>query len=240
MRTEPPVSVPIPPGIMRAATATAVPPLDPPGIIDRSQGLRAAPVTALLFVTPEGELVHVRLRAEERARLEEGRRDRCVPLRDEVREGAGGAARREGGRRDVVLEGEGNAVERDRGHRAGPVPEPPSTARAAASSSSQSCETNALRSAIASHRATSASTYSRHEHARSRSAAAASAAVSSMRSVSRTAPAPRHRGSGAVPPRGTAPRSHYRRRIEGSGILETEDSSNLELPDFARAGDSPP
>ena len=47
------MSVPIPPGIMRAATATAVPPLDPPGIMDGSQGLREAPVTALLLVMPK-------------------------------------------------------------------------------------------------------------------------------------------------------------------------------------------
>ena len=39
-RIEPPVSVPRESGVMRAATAAAAPPLEPPGIRERSQGLR--------------------------------------------------------------------------------------------------------------------------------------------------------------------------------------------------------
>ena len=38
-RIEPPVSVPSASGAMRAATAAAAPPLDPPGIRVKSQGL---------------------------------------------------------------------------------------------------------------------------------------------------------------------------------------------------------
>ena len=38
-RTEPPVSVPTESGAIRAATQAAAPPLEPPGIRDRSQGL---------------------------------------------------------------------------------------------------------------------------------------------------------------------------------------------------------
>ena len=38
-RTEPPVSVPTESGAIRAATQAAAPPLEPPGIRARSQGL---------------------------------------------------------------------------------------------------------------------------------------------------------------------------------------------------------
>src|SRR5262245_49190349 len=52
IRTEPPVSVPSPAGASRAATATPVPPLLPPGISRRSHGFRAGPNEPLLLVTP--------------------------------------------------------------------------------------------------------------------------------------------------------------------------------------------
>ena len=52
MRTEPPVSEPMPPGAMRAPTATPTPPLEPPGMRVRSYGFRAAPKPALLLVMP--------------------------------------------------------------------------------------------------------------------------------------------------------------------------------------------
>src|SRR5215510_6019579 len=42
-RIEPPVSDPSESGVMPAATATAEPPLDPPGARSRSQGFRAGP-----------------------------------------------------------------------------------------------------------------------------------------------------------------------------------------------------
>jgi hypothetical protein len=42
-RMEPPVSVPVAPGVSRAATAAADPPEEPPGTIARSQGLRTGP-----------------------------------------------------------------------------------------------------------------------------------------------------------------------------------------------------
>ena len=47
------MSVPMPPGIIRAPTAAATPPLDPPGIMSVFHGFRAAPVTALLVVMPK-------------------------------------------------------------------------------------------------------------------------------------------------------------------------------------------
>ena len=53
MRTEPPVSVPSPPGAIPAAMAAAVPPLDPPGNRARSYGLRTGPKVALLLVAPK-------------------------------------------------------------------------------------------------------------------------------------------------------------------------------------------
>jgi hypothetical protein len=42
-RIEPPVSVPVASGAMRAATAAAEPPEDPPGTSRRPQGLRTGP-----------------------------------------------------------------------------------------------------------------------------------------------------------------------------------------------------
>ena len=43
MRIEPPPSFACPIGAMPAATAAAEPPLEPPGVRDRSHGLRVAP-----------------------------------------------------------------------------------------------------------------------------------------------------------------------------------------------------
>ena len=63
----------------------------------------------------EGKLVHVRLGPEERARVEEGGRNRRVPGRGKAGERAGGATRRERRRFDVVLEGERHAGERAAG-----------------------------------------------------------------------------------------------------------------------------
>src|ERR1700744_160334 len=55
MRFDPLVSVPRPAGAMRAATATALPPDDPPGIRPGSYGLRTGPACAARFVlvTPQ-------------------------------------------------------------------------------------------------------------------------------------------------------------------------------------------
>src|SRR6476661_505754 len=47
MRIEPPPSPPIPTGTIPLATAAAVPPLEPPGVRVRSQGLRVRPREAL-------------------------------------------------------------------------------------------------------------------------------------------------------------------------------------------------
>ena len=43
IRIEPPPSPPSPTGTMPVATATAVPPLEPPGVREVSQGLRVMP-----------------------------------------------------------------------------------------------------------------------------------------------------------------------------------------------------
>ncbi|SLJ83219.1 Uncharacterised protein [Mycobacteroides abscessus subsp. abscessus] len=45
MRMDPPVSVPIAPSTMRAASAAPDPPLDPPGMWSGCQGLRVVGVT---------------------------------------------------------------------------------------------------------------------------------------------------------------------------------------------------
>ena len=181
-RTEPPVSVPIPAGIMRAATATAVPPLDPPGIIDGPQGLRAAPVTALLFVIPKASSCMFAFApssapTSKRAAATGAFRGATNPASAPVAPLVVSAVVSM-----LSLRASGTPASGP------PAPEPASTARADASSASQSCETKALRCAIASQRATSASTYSRQEHARSRSADAASATPSSVSSRSRTLP----------------------------------------------------
>ena len=46
MRMEPPPSLPAAMGTMPAATAAAAPPLEPPGVRPRSQGLQARPCSA--------------------------------------------------------------------------------------------------------------------------------------------------------------------------------------------------
>ena len=51
-RTEPPVSVPVAIGTMRAATAAAEPPDEPPGTLVVSQGLRVAPKWELSLEEP--------------------------------------------------------------------------------------------------------------------------------------------------------------------------------------------
>ena len=52
MRMDPPVSLPIAMKTMPAATAAPDPPLEPPGMRSRSQGLRTAPKCGLLEVMP--------------------------------------------------------------------------------------------------------------------------------------------------------------------------------------------
>ena len=47
MRTEPPPSVPRANGVRPAATLAAAPPLEPPGVLDKSHGLRVIPVRGL-------------------------------------------------------------------------------------------------------------------------------------------------------------------------------------------------
>src|SRR3984893_18132525 len=52
IRTEPPVSVPRPTGVIRAEMATPVPPLDPPGTRFMSYGFFANPNAGLELVPP--------------------------------------------------------------------------------------------------------------------------------------------------------------------------------------------
>ena len=51
-RIEPPVSVPIAQGALPAATAAALPPLEPPGTRSGSQGLRTGPKPEFSFDEP--------------------------------------------------------------------------------------------------------------------------------------------------------------------------------------------
>ena len=55
MRTEPPVSLPMPAGVSRAATATPVPLEEPPGTrwVARSQGFQGAPIRGLVPQPPK-------------------------------------------------------------------------------------------------------------------------------------------------------------------------------------------
>ena len=55
MRTEPPVSLPMPAGASRAATATPVPLDEPPGVrwVLRSQGFHGAPISGLVPQPPK-------------------------------------------------------------------------------------------------------------------------------------------------------------------------------------------
>ena len=55
MRTEPPVSLPMPAGVSRAATATPVPLEEPPGTrwVLRSQGFHGAPISGLVPQPPK-------------------------------------------------------------------------------------------------------------------------------------------------------------------------------------------
>ena len=212
------MSVPIPPGIIRAATATAVPPLEPPGIIAGSQGFRAGPVIALLFVIPKASSCMFAFAprsapASRRAAATGAFRGATRPARAPVA--------------PLVVRVVVSMLSfRARGTPAsgGRSPELASTARAEAMSASQSWDTKALRPAIASHRATSASTYSRHEHARSRSAAAACATVRSVRSALRTRSSPvRHIGARLV--EWHRPRTDCGSGDGGRGILISDDIS---------------
>ena len=74
-RMEPPVSVPMASGTWYAATAAAEPPDEPPGTRDRSHGLAVGPQARVLRRGAHGELVHVGLARDDRAR-------RVEPLRD--------------------------------------------------------------------------------------------------------------------------------------------------------------
>ena len=113
MRTEPPVSEPMPPGTSRAATATPVPPLEPPGMRVGSYGLRAGAEGGVVVGHAVGELVQVGL-AEHRSR----RRRAAAATTGALRFGRllAQAGRAAGGRQiggvEVVLERERHAVQR--------------------------------------------------------------------------------------------------------------------------------
>ena len=67
-RIEPPVSVPVAPGVRPAATAAAEPPEDPPGTCAVFHGLATLPYQERVLVRrPHRELVHVGLAEHHRA-----------------------------------------------------------------------------------------------------------------------------------------------------------------------------
>ena len=61
MRIEPPPSEPCAAGASPAATAAAAPPLEPPGVRERSQGLRQVPFSSRMRERDQAELGRVRL-----------------------------------------------------------------------------------------------------------------------------------------------------------------------------------
>ena len=112
MRTEPPVSEPMPPGTMRAPTATPTPPLEPPGMRLGSYGLRAAPKAALWLVMPYASSCRLALPNDERAGVEQLLHDRRVALRAVLAQPRRAAGGRHVGGVEVVLQRERHAVQR--------------------------------------------------------------------------------------------------------------------------------
>ena len=95
-----------------AATAAADPPLEPPVMCDRSHGLCVGTVVRVVIGRPVGELAHVRLADDDRARTPQPAHDGGVVDGDEagedLRPGSGAQPRGP----DVVLERHGHAVQR--------------------------------------------------------------------------------------------------------------------------------
>ena len=105
MRSEPAVSVPVATGVVREASAAPLPPLEPPGPRERSQG-----VADLVGPAAGRELVRVQVTQQDHARVEQPRRDGGVLLGREVGDPARAGERVPGGGVEV-LEAERDAAE---------------------------------------------------------------------------------------------------------------------------------
>ena len=104
-RIEPPVSLPTASGAIRAATQAAEPPLEPPGMRARSQGLCVGEEGRVLVRPAHGELVHVGPADQHGVgRLQPGD-DRGVVGRAEVFQHPRGAGGRLALRAEHVLDG---------------------------------------------------------------------------------------------------------------------------------------
>ena len=71
MRTDPPVSEPMPPGASRAATATPVPPLDAPGMRSRRVRIARRAEGGVVVGDAVGELVQIAFAEHDGAGVEQ-------------------------------------------------------------------------------------------------------------------------------------------------------------------------
>ena len=110
-RTEPPVSVPRLARAMPAATATADPPLEPPGMRSRSQTLWHVPHRSLWVMPPRANSARFDLGREDGARLAQPRDHEGVPVGHVVLEVPGAGRGAGTGGVDVVLQRHGPAVQ---------------------------------------------------------------------------------------------------------------------------------
>ena len=112
MRIDPPVSVPTVPSDMPVATATAEPPLDPPGRSRRIVRIAHRPEARILAGRAERELVQVGLADEHRAGLAQASRHDGIGVGDVI----AAHQRSRGGRHalliDQVLQRDRDAVQR--------------------------------------------------------------------------------------------------------------------------------
>ncbi len=112
-RPEPAVSVPSASGTRPAATATAEPELDPPGMSSASNGVARNAVGRAHADQAGRELVEIGLADDDGAgRAQPRHRGGVAPRR--VGEGRAGGGGRQAGDVDVVLHGDRHAVERQR------------------------------------------------------------------------------------------------------------------------------
>ena len=111
-RIDPPVSDPSASGVMPAATATADPPLDPPGMRSSAQGLRDGPNAEFSVDDPIANSSQLVLPTMTAPAACEPRHDRGVVGRDEGFEDARRRRRPQAARADVVLERHRHAGQR--------------------------------------------------------------------------------------------------------------------------------
>ena len=111
-RIDPPVSDPSARGVSPAATATADPPLDPPGMRFERPGIARRAERRVFGGRPHRELVAVGLADDHGAGARQARHDRRVVRRDEPFQDFRRGRRAHALRADVVLERHGDACER--------------------------------------------------------------------------------------------------------------------------------